>query len=78
MCYIVADAYPSASVIGTDLSPIQPSWLPVNLRMFIDDCEEDQWLHGDGYDLVHLRDMSGFLRNPDALLAKIYEYVDHF
>ena len=27
-----ADQFPSASVIGTDLSPIQPSWVPPNLQ----------------------------------------------
>ncbi|KAH8600963.1 S-adenosyl-L-methionine-dependent methyltransferase [Bisporella sp. PMI_857] len=32
-----ADAYPSAEVIGLDLSPIQPQWLPPNLTFHIDD-----------------------------------------
>lgn len=26
----MADKYPMAEVIGTDLSPIQPSWIPAN------------------------------------------------
>lgn len=28
-----ADEYPEAEVIGTDISPIQPSWVPPNLRL---------------------------------------------
>lgn len=28
-----ADEFPSAEVIGTDLSPIQPSWVPPNLKL---------------------------------------------
>ncbi|KAK5992861.1 Methyltransferase pytC [Cladobotryum mycophilum] len=71
----VADQYPSASVIGTDLSPIQPSWVPINVRMFIEDCEEPEWLHGSDYDLVHFRQMAGVLRNLDSLLTKIYPHV---
>ncbi|POR37496.1 mRNA 3'-end-processing protein YTH1 [Tolypocladium paradoxum] len=71
----VADLYPSASVIGTDLSAIQPKWVPVNVRMFVDDCEEPDWLHGSGYDLVHFRGMAGVLRDLDGVLAKAYPRV---
>lgn len=28
-----ADEYPETEVIGTDISPIQPSWIPPNLRL---------------------------------------------
>jgi hypothetical protein len=28
-----ADEYPGAAVIGTDISPIQPSWIPPNLEL---------------------------------------------
>ncbi len=40
-----ADHHPSASVIATDLSPIQPSLVPPNLEYQIDDftC---QWTYG--------------------------------
>jgi methylase of polypeptide subunit release factors len=30
-----ADKYPSAEVIGTDISPIQPGWVPPNLYVFL-------------------------------------------
>ena len=71
----MADLYPSASVIGTDLSPIQPTWLPTNLRMFVEDCEEQDWLHGSGFDLVHMRCMAGVIKDFDGLLVKAYPYV---
>ncbi|PNY28067.1 mRNA 3'-end-processing protein YTH1 [Tolypocladium capitatum] len=71
----VADLYPSASVIGTDLSAIQPKWVPVNVRMFVDDCEEPDWLHGSGYDLVHFRGMAGVLHDLDGVLAKAYPRI---
>ncbi|KAJ5739364.1 hypothetical protein N7533_012148 [Penicillium manginii] len=34
-----ADSYPGTEVVGTDLSPIQPSWVPPNLRFIVDDAE---------------------------------------
>jgi len=41
----VGDLYPGASVLGLDLSPIQPHWIPSNVRFMVDDVE-DEWIHG--------------------------------
>lgn len=30
-----ADQHPAAEVIGTDISPIQPQWIPPNLRLYV-------------------------------------------
>lgn len=35
-----ADQHPSANVLGVDLSPIQPSWIPPKLKFEIDDYEQ--------------------------------------
>ena len=32
----MGDEHPEADVIGTDISPIQPSWLPPNVRLYVD------------------------------------------
>merc|ERR1712000_243866 len=69
----VADHYQSAHVVGTDLSPIQPQWLPVNFRTFIDDCEREQWPHGSGYDLAHFRDVFPMLRNVEHVLTQVFQ-----
>ncbi|KAJ6443020.1 hypothetical protein O9K51_04199 [Purpureocillium lavendulum] len=69
---IVAEQYPGATVVGTDLSAIQPRWLPVNVRMYVDDCEEPDWLHGDAYDLVHFRGMAGILKDLAGVLESAY------
>lgn len=68
----MADEHPGASVIGTDLSPVQSSWVPPNLEIYIDDCEEEEWLNGSGFDLVHLGDVSLFLRDAQALFNKAH------
>lgn len=68
----MADRYPSAVVVGTDISPIQPTWLPVNARMFVEDCEEDAWLHGSDFDLVYMRSMAGLVRDLDGVVERAY------
>ncbi|KAJ9150145.1 S-adenosyl-L-methionine-dependent methyltransferase [Coniochaeta hoffmannii] len=68
----VADRYPSAAVVGVDLSPIQPTWVPQNLKFFVDDIE-DGWVNGDGWDLVHLRCITPWLKDKDTLFGRAYE-----
>lgn len=43
--------------------------------MFIDDCEEQDWLHGSAFDLVHYRGMAGSVRDFDKLVQRAYSYV---
>ena len=40
-CIDMADTYPDCQVLGTDLSPVQPSWAPPNCRFEVDDFEQD-------------------------------------
>lgn len=35
-----ADAFPGAEVIGTDISPIQPTWVPPNLSLYVSPSED--------------------------------------
>ena len=43
-----ADEFPDTEVTGTDVSPIQPVWLPPNVRFEIDDATEEPWSRGCG------------------------------
>ncbi len=45
----MGDKYPEADIIGTDLSPIQPAFVPPNVRFFIEDS------YASLSPLVHLR-----------------------
>lgn len=67
-----ADKYPSAQVIGTDLSPIQPSFVPPNATFLIDDAE-DEWTFKQKFDLVHGRMLVGSLKDPQAFFKQAYE-----
>jgi len=35
----VGDLFDSGNVLGVDLSPIQPEWVPPNVRFMVDDVE---------------------------------------
>ncbi|KAJ4315587.1 hypothetical protein N0V84_008297 [Fusarium piperis] len=51
----MGDQYSSANVLGIDLSPIQPDWLPPNVRFMVDDVESP-WLHPrNHFDYIHSR-----------------------
>jgi SAM-dependent methyltransferase len=56
----MADEFPSATVMGVDLSPIQPEWVPNNCRFHVDDYE-DQWTYrpDEKFDYIHGRALSG-------------------
>ncbi|KAK0624950.1 S-adenosyl-L-methionine-dependent methyltransferase [Bombardia bombarda] len=70
----VADQYPSAQVEGIDFSPIQPVWVPPNVKFIVDNIEDD-WLNGSDFDLVHLRQMAPFIKNLDKVLRQSYENI---
>ncbi|KAL1836286.1 hypothetical protein VTJ49DRAFT_5332 [Mycothermus thermophilus] len=50
----MGDQYPEAEIIGTDLSPIQPAFVPPNVRFFIEDSGED-WDYTPTFDFIHTR-----------------------
>ncbi|KAM5355542.1 hypothetical protein ACJ41O_002188 [Fusarium nematophilum] len=71
----VADLYQNANVIGTDLSPIQPASMPLNARMFIEDCEDPEWKNGHDFDLVHFRGVAGFLHDLEGMVIRAHQHI---
>ncbi|PUU78206.1 S-adenosyl-L-methionine-dependent methyltransferase [Tuber borchii] len=68
-----AETYPSSQVIGTDLSPIQPSWVPPNVSFQIDDAESDWTFAGDSFDLIHIRHLNGGIKNWGKLIKQSFD-----
>ena len=70
----MAELFPSASVIGTDLSPIQPSWVPPNLQFYVEDAEDD-WTFGDfeKFDFVHGRALCGGIADWPRFYEQAYK-----
>jgi hypothetical protein len=58
-----ADQFPSAEVIGTDLSPTQPKWLPLNCKFELDDASLD-WTYPDNtFGFIHIRCLLGCFKD---------------
>ncbi|KAL4999467.1 S-adenosyl-L-methionine-dependent methyltransferase [Aspergillus recurvatus] len=69
-----ADKRPSCNVIGMDLSPIQPSWIPPNLKFEIDDYEQS-WTWSQQFDFIHGRMLSGSIADEQKLFRQAYEFL---
>ncbi|KAL1988146.1 hypothetical protein VTN96DRAFT_676 [Rasamsonia emersonii] len=67
-----ADMHPEATVIATDLSCIQPTWVPPNLRFEIDDAESE-WQFSQPFEYIHIRSMAGSIADWPRLLQQAYD-----
>jgi SAM-dependent methyltransferase len=71
-----ADEHPGCDVLGTDLSPIQPTWVPPNAKFYIDDAEAD-WVYSpaEAFDFVHCRTMAGSITDWDRLIQQTHAHL---
>ncbi|RWA11221.1 hypothetical protein EKO27_g3913 [Xylaria grammica] len=67
--------HPGSDVLGTDLSPIQPEYVPPNCRFEIDDIE-DEWMFSSKFDYVHGRNMVGSIADIPKLFKSIYDNLN--
>ncbi|OJJ42111.1 hypothetical protein ASPZODRAFT_77660, partial [Penicilliopsis zonata CBS 506.65] len=71
----LGDDHPEAEqIIGNDLSAIQPSWTPPNVKFIIDDVELD-WVEEQPYDFIHCRYMSGSIKDWTRLVQQCYNHL---
>ena len=70
-----ADGGARLEVIGTDISPIQPVWVPPNLRFEIDDCTLDWTWSPDTFDFVHARQLFGAIADWPALYGQAFRVL---
>ncbi|OCL02528.1 S-adenosyl-L-methionine-dependent methyltransferase [Glonium stellatum] len=69
-----ADEYPSAKVIGTDLSPIQPNFVPPNCSFIVEDSESE-WIWDERFDYIHSRTLGSTWRDWPGYFRKCYEFL---
>ncbi|EXK79419.1 hypothetical protein FOQG_15981 [Fusarium oxysporum f. sp. raphani 54005] len=55
----LADDNPGIDVIGIDIVPIQPHWIPPNVKFQIDDCEQEWTFKESSIDYIHARGLNG-------------------
>ena len=70
-----ADRFPNAHVLGTDLSPIQPTWVPPKCRFEVDDFNDDWTFAKNHFDFIHLRSLFGCVPDWPKIYGQAYEYV---
>ncbi|EER37581.1 methyltransferase [Histoplasma capsulatum var. duboisii H88] len=71
-----ADEFQSATVIGNDLSPIQPSWVPPNCKFYVDDVESE-WVYtpNEAFDFIHARGMGGSIKDWNMLYNRALQHL---
>ncbi|KAK4234771.1 Phosphoethanolamine N-methyltransferase [Achaetomium macrosporum] len=69
-----ADEYPEAAVVGVDLSPIQPAFVPPNVEFFVDDLE-DEWNFVHPFDFVYARFLTGSIRDWPKFFSQAYQHL---
>ncbi|KAI1379232.1 S-adenosyl-L-methionine-dependent methyltransferase [Hypoxylon crocopeplum] len=67
-----ADQFPNAEVIGTDLSPTQPLWVPPNVKFELDDCTQPWTWAENTFDFVHMRYLFGAIADWEELLRQAF------
>ncbi|RSL83727.1 hypothetical protein CEP52_016645 [Fusarium oligoseptatum] len=70
-----ADMHPSADVLGVDLSPIQPNYVPPNCRFEVDDINQEWTYANDHFDFVHIRAMLGCIPDWTELFEKTFKHT---
>ncbi|RDW89565.1 putative methyltransferase-containing protein [Coleophoma cylindrospora] len=73
----IADMYPEAEVIGTDIAKVQPTAVPPNCFFEIDDAEDESgWTFAeDDFDLIHFRGMSGAFQDWNHMYAEVLSHL---
>jgi len=71
----MGDQFPAANILGVDLSPIQPEWVPPNVRFMVDDIESP-WLHPRNYfDYIHSRHTVMAIKDWPKLMRRSLEHL---
>jgi len=71
----MADQFPSATVTGTDLSPIQPEWVPPNCHFEIADVTLEWTFPTNHFDFIHIRELFGCIPNWDFFFQQAYKHT---
>lgn len=69
-----AAQHPHVQVIGTDLSPIQPEYVPVNCTFYLDDATR-AWAFHQRFDYVHGRMLTFGIGDWDAFVDQAYTHL---
>ncbi|RYP28266.1 hypothetical protein DL767_007296 [Monosporascus sp. MG133] len=63
---------PNDEILANDLSAVQPSWVPPNVKFEIDDVESP-WLYNNPFDFIFCRYMAACIKDWPKLVQSIFE-----
>ncbi|KAK4241320.1 hypothetical protein C8A03DRAFT_41263 [Achaetomium macrosporum] len=67
----MGDLYPTSQIIGTDLSPIQPSFVPPNVRFFVEDSD-----YPAQFDFIHTRvTISCWSNMKEQIIQRAFDHL---
>ncbi|KAH6887099.1 S-adenosyl-L-methionine-dependent methyltransferase [Thelonectria olida] len=66
------DDHPESEVVGIDLSPSQPDFVPPNVRFIIDDIDEE-WNYSKPFDYIHSRMMNFSIQHWPTYFRNVYD-----
>ncbi|KAK1526052.1 methyltransferase domain-containing protein [Colletotrichum costaricense] len=70
-----ADKHSEAVVIGVDLSPIQPEFVPPNCKFEVDDVEKE-WTWQEPFDFIFARHMNACFESWERFLRRAYDALE--
>ncbi|KAF9779069.1 hypothetical protein IL306_002755 [Fusarium sp. DS 682] len=70
-----ADDFPEAEVIGIDISPIQPTFIPPNLEFHIDDFTLEWTFRPQSRDFIHMRCLGGSISDWRRLYENAFRVI---
>ena len=70
-CVEMGDLYPSAHIIGVDLSANVPALSPPNVHFEVDDVEEP-WTFSQPFDYIHCRYMVAAIKSWPSLVGQCF------
>ncbi|KAJ5438743.1 uncharacterized protein N7458_009741 [Penicillium daleae] len=71
----IAEKFPSAHVIGNDISPIQPRWVAPNVEFIVEDIEAEWEYEQNHFDFIHARCLAGCIADWHGYIRRIYDHV---
>lgn len=71
----MGDLYPSANILGVDLSPIQPEWVPPNVVFMVDDIESPWLKPHDYFEYIHGRHIVMAIKDWPLLMRRAFDHL---
>ncbi|KAK5309204.1 hypothetical protein LTR70_010517 [Exophiala xenobiotica] len=68
----MGDVFPSAEVIGTDIAPVQPTWVPPNVQFVVEDAEDDWTFTPGTFNLVFGRELFMAIRDWPRFMSQAH------